>query len=851
MKIGLCLATSCSFLMAASLSFADVQTKPDVKEHQTFETQKKVEHYNTGAKASELSYKNLEEEPLVKHGSATFYTPNGEIKGQGTYINNKEQGFWTIHSKTGERSEGHFEDGLKTGKWSTYASSDELLADESYTNGKLQGSRTTYFLDGTKMGEEYYQAGQLQGPKVSWYANGEKGSETFWLQGIQNGPIRAWNDNGVELLSGTYQAGVPSGKWMWNDHSGEEVQSTVFENEKGTFYMYQWPEDKELSPTLAIKTPYEQGEIHGEQTAYYPNGKLATSIQFHQGKKQGEAKEYYEDSSLKTTLSFENSRPSGERVDYYPKKSGEENSQIAKKMHFENDGLEAQVEEFYSKGEKKTSFSQRAELKEGPFTAYYQNGNVQLTGQFTGDKKQGEWTEYFSSGSLMKKTSYQMGRLDGQYEEWYEAKDSEEVGVQKVKGMFSNDLKVDRWDEWYSDSSKHFEIEYESGVPHGMFRKFFAATLLKEAVETNEGEDEKPLNDFANITHLEGNFVLGEKEGTWVSKHTNGLLESRIQYTNGLRDGVYEEWFAHTIEGSARPKIKGAYRNDVQEGPWIAYFHAGGSEVVQNYRNGQLDGRIDEYYPNGATKSETHFALGKQEGPFTMYHPNKKEMIEAYYHNDLLDGEYVVFHENGKVALEGFYYRGLPANSWSWYSESGKKPLASESFNNGSGLMHSFYPSGEKKSSTEYHLGLKHGQDSSWFSSGQVQNEQTFQHGLLNGSNKTYSETGKLLSDSNWEMGQKHGTSTFWYGNEQERFSLTYHYDIPQGDSTEWHENGQLKTEGAWSSGSRTGTWKAFNRYGEPLVEEIYDQGVLTSFTAFESMDESSSEENVALNEEE
>ena len=56
-----------------------------------------------------------------------------------------------------------------------------------------------------------------------------------------------------------------------------------------------------------------------------------------------------------------------------------------------------------------------------------------------------------------------------------------------------------------------------------------------------------------------GSIKNGLKEGTWVTYHNNGQLNSKGNYKNGKREGT---WVFFNKDGSKDTRWSGVYRND-------------------------------------------------------------------------------------------------------------------------------------------------------------------------------------------------------------------------------------------------------------------------------------------------
>ena len=68
----------------------------------------------------------------------------------------------------------------------------------------------------------------------------------------------------------------------------------------------------------------------------------------------------------------------------------------------------------------------------------------------------------------------------------------------------------------------------------------------------------------------------GLKVGYWEEYYfTNGVLESKGSYVNGLRDGNWEYY-----NGDGKLHLKGSFKNDNRYGIWEKYYSNGDIIVI-------------------------------------------------------------------------------------------------------------------------------------------------------------------------------------------------------------------------------------------------------------------------------
>lgn len=109
-------------------------------------------------------------------------------------------------------------------------------------------------------------------------------------------------------------------------------------------------------------------------------------------------------------------------------------------------------------------------------------------------------------------------------------------------------------------------IKYNEYMDTGLYEKHGPEKIwtdkgvLISQGQYSDGNELGPFQNFnrktGNLTN-EGNYRLGEKEGTWKYYYPDGQLESQTQFKKGLREGLCENY---TEDGEAISKIE--YRAD-------------------------------------------------------------------------------------------------------------------------------------------------------------------------------------------------------------------------------------------------------------------------------------------------
>jgi antitoxin component YwqK of YwqJK toxin-antitoxin module len=174
---------------------------------------------------------------------------------------------------------------IKSGLYKRYSTTNQLLEEANYANGKLDGTRTLYYPSGKKEIVENYKMDRFDGDYISYYESGNVSSKgryenNFMREAWQyfydlpNEPIKEivhYQDN---LVNGPFQEFYENGK--------KKAEGTYLE-------------------TLDFG-PVENGPFKG----YYENGQLEMEGTFVNGRKNGWFKMYDEAGNLVEEKEYEN-----------------------------------------------------------------------------------------------------------------------------------------------------------------------------------------------------------------------------------------------------------------------------------------------------------------------------------------------------------------------------------------------------------------------------------------------------------------------------------------------------------------------------------------------------------------
>jgi antitoxin component YwqK of YwqJK toxin-antitoxin module len=184
-----------------------------------------------------------------------------------------------------------------------------------------------------------------------------------------------------------------------------------------------------------------------------------------------------------------------------------------------------------------------------------------------------------------------------------------------IDAEFKNGYGVGKW-EYYKENKLTVTVNFKDGYMEGEYSELYKSGDLKE----------------------KGQYVKGQKNGTWETYKSDGIIKLTEIFDNG----------------SLTKKI--------------TYYTDGSVDTERNFKNGKEDGIIKQYTWEGELKSEKNYVNGKQVGKqMQHYSSNTGNFIQTsnYNENGMLDGEFQeVFVENNAIKTKGKYEKGRKVGKW-------------------------------------------------------------------------------------------------------------------------------------------------------------------------------------------
>lgn len=465
----------------------------------------------------------IDEFNTTKEVTVTEYHPNGEKSGVGDYVDGQRHGEWSEYSRNGG--------------W--------LTAKQRYRRGYLHGTRTEYFPNGKEASELDYSYGERDGYLKSWYQNGTLEQEGWYVDGERQGDWYEYNQRGVIVSHFYYLNGSPFGYQEQFDEKGRKEEESRFrdgcmwtrtrydstgavaytyESDNGTgMYDYKFDHGKTMvsqdykngilhgqtiryayNGNKTVETTFLNGNQHGKRTEYFAeSGKLSMEFEYAYDDRHGPSTAYWENGNKRWEENYYGGDLHGTQKYYYPngtlqKEGTWEMGTLVGELKLYSDDGQLEIVRYYTNGIL-TGYSYLDkdgtlvpmipfEHATGKFTAYYQNGNKSLEGEYDNGYLTGHVVEYFPDGKISEDENYLYGDFEGEQKYYYHN------GNLKKEARYYGD-ELDGTVSYYHENGKleHTEyhvlgdkfgtwVYYDEAGKETKIRRFYSDRQLSETV---------------------------------------------------------------------------------------------------------------------------------------------------------------------------------------------------------------------------------------------------------------------------------------------------------------------------------------------------------------------------------
>jgi len=540
-----------------------------------------------------------------------------------------------------------------------------------------------------------------------------------------------------------------TGKWIWYNHLGNVKETAVYKN----------------------------GDLNGENSMYYDNGKINISLSFKDNNIDGTYEYYNSNGALSQRKYYKDGLLDGVFKSYF--KVGEE--LIEFKIPYEKDRIEGEAVEYYENGSvysksdyingvlsgKKTIYYPNAEIssvteyfnsaRNGAYRSYHPNGQLYEEGQSAKAFYNGSWKMFYANGKLQSEFDYKKGKLHNIYI-------TNDTDGKPYYDYFYENGEITAYTYYNKDGSildkgskKDTLLNFKSYSPQG--------NLIAEGINNNSGKKTGIWKFYSDNGVLKGKaiYVDNKIEGTYIKYYNDGNIESITPYKEDVLDGYFTSYFKNK-----QLSAQGWYKNGYQFGEWRYYYKNGAIQSINFFNRGQLHGNQQYFDVEGRLSNSTQLAYGNliseesfdEQGKstrkiqyasknkvnvITLYYANKKPKAVITYTNEIKHGLYTEYYFSGSKKVEGLYNNGNQNGNWTWFYESGAIETKISYVNgNINGKEENFYKNGQLSAVTSYRNGNRIDKGLSYFENGVLQSSTEFFDDKPHGRKEFYDPSGKL-----------------------------------------------------------------------------------------------------------
>ena len=312
--------------------------------------------------------------------------------------------------------------------------------------------------------------------------------------------------------------------------------------------------------------------------------------------------------------------------------------EVQLKTYYDSD--KTQLKEVYTLKEK------GSQILHGPYTDYFENGEVKTHGQYFENAANGVWEFYYESGGIRMRGNIKNGQNQGLWEYFYEN------GEMSMIGDIDGGKRQGDWQMYFDNGALKSEGKFADGVKEGSWKYYFEKGGLQADAEYSEGDGMYTEYFPSGNVKMEGLKTDGQKQGFWTYYYEDGTKKGEGEYRNALKSGT---WKYYNEEGNITSE--GSYQNGQPDGFWVDYHENGSISSQGNYSEGQKNGSWKLFYNDGTHKGDGKFIDGT--GEYFEYFKNGQMKLKGYIKDGKNDGHWTYYYENGKIEGTALFEDGV------------------------------------------------------------------------------------------------------------------------------------------------------------------------------------------------
>ena len=329
---------------------------------------------------------------------------------------------------------------------------------------------------------------------------------------------------------------------------------------------------------------------------------------------------------------------------------------------------------------------------------------------------------------------------------------------------------------------------------------------IENITAVNVGDGRILFRELENETPLNGQHRL-----------IHGLRSEYIEagFTDGFYNGSYEHHKNNVLVE------KGTYKNGIKHGVFTEYYSDGTTVKEETpITDGKVDGVVKSFYTDGSLEQEKGYKAGKEHGPERYReHGAEKPSIDRNFFEGVPDGrQYAEISSNGGDYIEVRQFdKGTPTGEFlQTWAESGDVKKRGSYKNGGmDGVWVEIRRDGKIVSETTYAGGKRNGPSKEFFTDNSVEKITMYVDDKREGIEKTFRfDGGRLASEYTYVTDKKEGDYKMYYDDAKP--TLREEGRIRRGAEVwrkEYYPNGNVKRiQERPTSG---GTWTTLESYDE------------------------------------
>jgi uncharacterized protein len=635
-----------------------------------------------GSLNSDFNYKSGEMD-----GKASYYSQIGHLQYDVFYNKGEFDGPFKQYYDSGELYfEVIYENGKRQGPSKAFYRSGQLISEYNYKENILDGPFKRNFRDGSIQETGQYLDGKLINENIEYYENGNKLSiGSYDENGKETGLFTQYNFDGSKRYELVHRNGEIVAYRMFN-RKGEVLKD---EKKKRGRFLYEsfypdgirevkgiyevgdegkdgkW-EYYDQNGTLTEIENYNKGVLQGDNTTYFINGKVISSMYFEKGKADGLKKEYFINGQLLTkgywvgneragtwnsyntegTLTakkfYLNSEMNGpqyyyndygklEMVEYYEKDyltrywNYDTTGKIVTKFDLELDSTSYDIFNYFR--EKKVSITWKNNVKHGPSANYYANGNKKIKQYYFNGERHGKITVYNEVGGKQTDGGYYYGMRHGLWTEYWENGKTKSIIHYEYGNVVDSIV-------WYNENGTlSASRSYANNMKHGRAYYYDPDGVLQQIRIYDEGK-------IVGYTYAgkDGELLpvipLENETATIKSYFANGNVSREYRFEKGLFQGEYKQYYTN-----GRLYQSHFNKDSEQQGDELKYYSNGVLKELIPYKDDVKHGVQKVYRKDGSLEKEISWYLDIKHGPAKYYDETGKKVTKTimYY-----DGEQIL-----------------------------------------------------------------------------------------------------------------------------------------------------------------------------------------------------------------